>query len=200
VTLTGLREPDDLVMLFSDIQATTDMTVRPAGGAARRPGRVFTLLRGRWFPAAIASRPFRVPGSCIRQNAPSSNACGPSRRLSRLSQAIRSRSKCPSSASGRYGSVRSCCQHQTTFSVGIYHLQAEGYSRRVPAQIMDLVGDRDYASAQIPLAADFLPAPDLSSCIRRMRWTCLPAVGSPSGRRQCDRSHTLNERLPNHRP
>ena len=79
VTLTGLREPDDpenvLVMLFSEdpgrwhagsveytaIQATTDMTVRPAaGGAVRRPGRVFTFLLGpvvpgRYFIAAVPS-------------------------------------------------------------------------------------------------------------------------------------------------
>ena len=80
VTLTGLREPDDpenvLVMLFSEdpdrwragsvqytaIQATTDMTVRPAaaGDAVRRPGRVFTfrlgpVVPGRYFIAAVPS-------------------------------------------------------------------------------------------------------------------------------------------------
>jgi hypothetical protein len=80
VTLTGLREPEDpenvLVMLFSEdtdrwhagsvqytsIQATTEMTVRPAaaGGAIRRPGRVFTFLLGpvvpgRYLIAAVPS-------------------------------------------------------------------------------------------------------------------------------------------------
>jgi hypothetical protein len=65
--------------------------------------------------------------------------------------------------------VRSRCQHQTTFSVGIHDLQAEGYSRCVPAQMMDYVGTGDYASVQFLLAADFLPAPGLSSRIRRVR-------------------------------
>ena len=80
VTLTGLREPDDpenvLVMLFSEdpdrwhagsvrytaIQSTTEMKVQPAaaGGAVRRPGRVFTFqlgpaVPGRYFIAAVPS-------------------------------------------------------------------------------------------------------------------------------------------------